>query len=261
MMVSRTLSKRLRALSRRKEREKSGLLLAEGPRVVRDLVDAGMKVRHCLFTDDAATDPEIASVVNRLRAAGVPCESVEASSLADFSDTVTPQGILLLAEIPRADWSDIEDPRLVVVDGVQDPGNLGTLIRTAEALGAGGMIVLPGTADPWAPKSVRAAAGASFRLPILELGHLEAIEGLALHNVPIWASAADGEPLGRCGPRPDRVALAVGNEGAGVSPAIRGAAERIVAIEQAGFAESLNVAVAAAILLDRILGGDGAGND
>ena len=260
MAVSRASRKRLRELRRRKERQSSGLLLAEGPRVVGDLLNAGARVHECLFTPEATADPAIASLVDRLRASGARCAEVSARELAEFSDTVTPQGLLVVAEIPAAKWRDIRKPRLLVVDGVQDPGNLGTMIRTAEALGVGGVIILPGTVDPWAPKSVRAAAGSSFRIPVLESGLEEAIEALARRDIPIWVAAAEGDPLGRMSKGPERVALVVGNEGAGVSVRVREAARRIVAIEQAAGAESLNVAVAAAILLDRILGGDGAGS-
>lgn len=261
MAVSRALRKRLRALTRRKERQSSGLLLAEGPRVVGDLLNAGGKVHDSLFTAEAIRDPAIASLVERLRASGARCAEVASTELTELSDTVTPQGLLVVAEIPAAEWRDLRNSRLLVVDGVQDPGNLGTMIRTAEALGVGGVIILPGTVDPWAPKSVRAASGSSFRIPVLESGHEAAIEEFQRRDVPIWAAAADGDPLGRMAMRPERVALVVGNEGAGVSRRIRGAAQRIVAIEQAADAESLNVAVAAAILLDRILGGDVAGSD
>ena len=259
-MPSLNERKRLRALLRRKARTKRGLLIAEGARVVGDLLDAGRPVLHGLFTEAALEDPAIDVVVRRLRRDGVSCEAVTSAELSEFADTVTPQGVLVVAEIPRSGWEDLAGMSLLAVDGVQDPGNLGTLIRTAEALGADGMLVLPGTTDPWSPRAVRAAAGASFRLPILELGHREAIEGLMEREVQLWASAADGEPFHRGDSAPRRIALAVGNEGAGVSEEIRAAAERIVAIEQSGGAESLNVAAAAAILLDRILGGDRAGS-
>jgi hypothetical protein len=137
--------KRLRALLRRKEREKLGLLIAEGTRVVSDLLDAGHPVLHGLFVEDGLADPAIDDIVRRLRAGGVKCEAVPASELAEFADTVTPQGILVVAGIPRGNWEDLRDLRLLVMDGVQDPGNVGTLVRTAEALGAAGVLVLPGT--------------------------------------------------------------------------------------------------------------------
>jgi TrmH family RNA methyltransferase len=259
-MISRSLHKRLSALSRRKERERTGLFLAEGWRVVDDLVDAGVEVRQCLCTDEAASEPPVRDILDRLGERRVPCDRVSERELAELSDTVTPQGILVVAAIPQGDRQPVGS-RLLVVDGVQDPGNLGTLIRTAEALGVEGVIVLPGTVDPWSPKVVRAAAGASFRIPVSEMRSGEAIRRLAEREIPIWASAADGDPLPRVADSPERVALVVGNEGAGVSPAIREAAARIVAIEHAGGAESLNVAIAAAILLDRIFGGAGAGTD
>ncbi len=259
-MPSLNERKRLRALLRRKERQKRGLLIAEGIRVVRDLLDAGHPVLQGLFVEDGRDDPAIDAIVQRLRTGGVNCEAVPAADLAEFADTVTPQGILVVAEIPRGRWEDLAHLRLLVVDGVQDPGNLGTLVRTAEALGAAGVLVLPGTTDPWSPRAVRAAAGACFRLPVLELDHREAIEGLRARNVPLWASAADGEPYRRGDPAPPRVAIAVGNEGAGLSEQIRNAADRTVGIEQSRAADSLNVAAAAAILLDRILGGDRAGS-
>lgn len=259
-MPSLNEGKRLRALLRRKERAERGLLIAEGARVVGDLLDARQRVLHGLFTEEALDDPAISDIVQRLHSDGVPCEAVSPAELAEFADTVTPQEILVVAEIPCSGWEDLASLRLLAVDGVQDPGNMGTLIRTAEALGANGVLVLPGTTDPWSPRAVRAAAGASFRLPILELGHREAIDGLRERDVPLWASAAGGDPFRRGDPAPTRVAIAVGNEGAGVSDEILVAADRTVGIEQSGGAESLNVAAAAAILLDRILGGDHAGS-
>lgn len=258
-MPSLNERKRLRALLRRKEREKRGLLIAEGTRVVGDLLEAGHPVFHCLFVEGGLADPTIDGIVRRLRADGVNCEAVPASDLAEYADTVTPQGILVVAGIPHGDWEDLRGLRLLVLDGVQDPGNVGTLVRTGEALGADGVLVLPGTADPWSPRAVRAAAGSGFRLPILTLGHREAIEGLQARAVPLWAAQADGDPYRREDPVPDRVAIAVGNEGAGLSDLVRNSADRTVSIELSGGADSLNVAAAAAILLDRILGGDRAG--
>jgi len=251
--------KRLRALRRRKGREAEGLFLAEGVRVVRDLLDAGLPVALGLYTGEAERDAATAALVERLRDRAARSEQVSAEDLAEYADTVTPQGLLAVAGIPVRTWNDLRSRRLLVVDGVQDPGNLGTLVRTAEALGAGGVLCVEGTTDPWGAKAVRAAAGASLRLPVLRVGRVAAIEALAERGIPLWASAADGDPVRRRDPRPDAVALAVGNEGAGVSPEVRRAAERVVAIEQAPDAESLNVAVAAALLMDRIFGGDGEG--
>jgi TrmH family RNA methyltransferase len=142
---------------------------------------------------------------------------------------------------------------LLVIDGVQDPGNVGTLLRTAHALGARGSIALRGTADVWGPKTLRAAMGATFRHPVLTFDDAGFIAWARRHDVTLWASAADGERLERAigadGRGKGVIAVIVGNEGAGIRPHLNAIAARRVAIPLAQGAESLNVAVAAGILL------------
>ncbi len=251
-MPSRSQLKRWRALARRKGRDAEGLALAEGPRLLRELLDSGLRLRQVLSTDEEAADPETAPLLDRARSAGVPIETVSEGLLVELADTVRPQGVLTVFEVPRYDWSDLPDGDLLVFDGVQDPGNLGTLLRTAEALGVGGAVALEGTVDPWNPKAVRASAGSVFRMPVVRAGRPEAVRELGSEDRPLWAADAGGEPLPRGGPLPERVALVLGNEGAGVSRELLEAAERRVAIPLADEVESLNVAVAAALLMDRI---------
>ena len=153
-----------------------------------------------------------------------------------------------------------------MIDGVQDPGNVGTLIRTAHALGAAGTVVLRGTADPTSPKALRAAMGATFRHPVVLLDDAGFIAWARKHAVTLWAAAADGTPLHRAlgkgagkgdagsvddGP----IAVIVGNEGAGIRPQLNAVAAQRVAIPLAQGAESLNVAVAAGILLYEVTRG------
>jgi TrmH family RNA methyltransferase len=121
-------------------------------------------------------------------------------------------------------------------------------MRTAFALGAAGAVLLKGTADPSNPKVVRSAMGASFRLPAVPVDEAEFAAWATRERLTVWAAAADGTPLPRL-PAPERLALVVGNEGAGVSPALRSLALHHVAIPLVRGAESLNVAVAAGILL------------
>ncbi len=135
---------------------------------------------------------------------------------------------------------------------MQDPGNAGTILRTAEALGVAGAVALKGTVDVWNPKVVRAAAGALFRLPVLHGTWPEAEAPLREAGLRLWASDTEGEPVGRGDDVPAGIALVLGNEGAGVRDGILAAADRRVAVRLGGAAESLNVAVAAAILMDRI---------
>jgi TrmH family RNA methyltransferase len=138
----------------------------------------------------------------------------------------------------------------VILDGVQDPGNVGTIARTALAFGASGLIALPGTVDLANPKVVRAAMGALFRLPSLHCDPLPLLAWLRSANVELWATALSGEPLGGAPTLP--IALALGNEGAGVSSDLLAAATRRVSIPIDPAAESLNVAAAAAILLYQV---------
>jgi TrmH family RNA methyltransferase len=230
------------------------MLLVEGPAVARDALDAGATVHEALYTDMAAGDPAVARLLDELRATGAEVERVDEAELAEFADTVTPQGLLLVVDIPVRSLEDVAVPRLAVLDAVQDPGNVGTLIRAADALGAGGVVLLPGTADPWNPKTVRAAAGASFRIPVVTTSVAELAAWCLDHAVPLLAAAAGGEPAPRSGAARD-AALVFGNEAAGVSDEVRAVAAGVVGIPQRGPADSLNVAMAGAILMDRFFGG------
>jgi TrmH family RNA methyltransferase len=148
---------------------------------------------------------------------------------------------------------------VLVVDGVQDPGNLGTLIRTAHALGAAATVVLRGTADPMNAKALRAAMGATFRHPVVPLDDAPFIAWARQRGLTLWAAAVDGAPLARALDasieREELIAVIVGNEGAGIRPQLNAVSAQRVAIPLARGAESLNVAVAAGILLYEVLRG------
>lgn len=256
-MPSRSQRKVWRSLLRRKGRERHGLFLAEGPRVVADLLRSGLRTEAVLVASAADSDPELAGLARAAAEAGVPVEEVEAAELETLADTVTPQGVLAVGRIPEGPWPADEVTRILVLDAVQDPGNVGTLIRTAEAVGVDLVVCLPGTADPWSPKVVRAAAGSSFRLPVVSLEWTEARARIRAAEAAIWAADAAGSPLFRGDLAPARLALVVGNEARGVSPSVLAEADRRVAIPMVGRVESLNVAVAGAILMDRALGRSG----
>lgn len=251
-MPSIAEDKRWRSLERRKGRTEHGLFLAEGVRLLEDLVASELEVVRLLHTAGAAASPRGGAVVERCRERGVATEELQEGELERYADTVTPQGLVAVARIPERSWQDLPGGDLLVLDAVQDPGNVGTVLRTAEALGAVGAIALPGTVDVWNPKVVRASAGSVFRLPVIDAGRSEALEVLRERDGPIWASDAAGEPLTRGETVPRGVALVLGNEGSGVSEELLSGADRRVAVPLPGGAESLNVAVASAILMDRI---------
>ena len=254
-MPSQSQSKHVRALHRRKERRSTGEFIVEGPRVLAEFLRSGRPVTLVLYTEAAVAQPDGGDLLRRVREAGIKAESVSDPEMRKYADTVTPQGWVAVAPVPAWTWADVKAPRLLVLDAVRDPGNVGTLIRAAEALGAGGVVVLPGTADPWSPKVARAAAGSSLRLPVLEAKWDDVLHRLRSLGTPVWVAASDGEPVDRSDARPDEVAVILGNEGSGVSAEIRAVADRVVAIPMTGDVESLNAAIAGAILMDRLFGG------
>jgi TrmH family RNA methyltransferase len=178
-------------------------------------------------------------------------ESVDDDLLLQLADTEQPQGVVAVIE-PR-EWAlesiqPGERGVVLVLDGVQDPGNVGALARTALGLGAVGLIALPGTADIHNPKALRGSMGALFRLPAVQ-ATTEAFIGWARGNgLSLWTTAADGAPVDRVR-REGPVALILGNEGAGVRPELIAAAAQSVSVPLLAGVESLNVAVAAGIIL------------
>ena len=254
-MLSRREERLLKTLRQRRTREDEGLFIAEGVRAVEDLVASTLAVRFAVVSSTLGDTPRGAALAHGVAARGIHVHEADEREFRVWADTETPQGILAVAEIPRAGLDaipmDAEPAVVLVLDAVQDPGNFGTLARTAEALGAAGVVALTGTVDPWNPKCVRAAMGSTFRLPVAEAGWEEAGAWLAEHRFQTLASAAGGEPVPR--PAPPRAALVMGNEGAGISAETRARADRVVGIPLRGRAESLNVAAAGAILLYELL--------
>lgn len=253
--LTRAEERLLRSLSQRRNREGEGLFVAEGVRAVEDLAASGLALRFAVVSSTLEDTPRGAELRGALASAGVRVRETGERELRDLAGTEHPQGVIAVAEIPRRELEALAvdgDPSAVLVlDAVQDPGNFGTLVRTAEALGAVGVIALPGTVDPWNAKSVRAAMGSSFRLPIVPAGWDRAASFLREQGVEIVAAVVGAEPLPS--PPPRRAALVLGNEGAGVSGETLAHATLRAGIPLRGRAESLNVGAAGAILLHELL--------
>ncbi len=228
----------------------TGLVGIEGPNLLNEALRAGLRLdavfiakgaEHLL--DPLALAPEIDVFV-------MPLELLT-SALA----TETPQPIAALVEPPDWTWTHLlgdhrkSFPLVVVLAGLQDPGNLGTILRSAEAFGANGILSLPGTVSPWNPKAVRASAGSVFRVPLLTVTADECFTRLREANVKVFATtlrgAAPADRVDLDGP----VALLIGNEGNGVPEEIAARAGGTITIPCPGSVESLNAAVATAVLL------------
>ena len=179
---------------------------------------AGIPIKGAVISPALEATRRGETLKGALIAAGVKLEKLDDRALTDLADTEHPQGVVAVIE-PR-DWS-LDDitlaPRsaVLVLDAVQDPGNVGTMLRTALALGAAGVVALPGTADLLNPKAMRGGMGASFRLPCVATDVEALAAWAATHGAAIWVTAADGDPVPRA-PRTTAMLLVVGNEGAGV---------------------------------------------
>jgi TrmH family RNA methyltransferase len=253
--MSTSLQTLIRDLHRRRGRERRGLALAEGVRLVEEALAGGIAIRGAAISATLESTTRGNSLKEALAGRGIRLEDVSESELEALADTEHPQGVIAVIEPRRWTWVDIHlrsGTTLLVLDGVQDPGNVGTMFRTALGLGAAGAVALKGTADLTNPKVLRSAMGASFTLPTVSATAEEFVAWSRLQRSEIWVADAAGERIeGLPGSTPDRppVALVLGNEGAGVSPSLELAADRRVAIPLARGVESLNVAVAAGILL------------
>ena len=222
-------------------------MLLEGPRGVREALEAGAVARFALTSPRLeAVDPQLAGAL-----AGW-CEVVHLSDaeLGAVSATEAPQGVLAVVAEPGGGWvADIgPDTRLLVLDAVQDPGNVGTLIRSAAAFALDGVVLLDGCVDPWNPKAVRASAGAAFRCPVAVRSWSAIAPLLEAAGLPLWvADAAGGGPGDAV--RSGGWGLIVGSEGRGVRSEIRERASGLAAVPMPGGTESLNAAVAGSILV------------
>ena len=240
-----------RDLQRRKARERQHAFVAEGVRTVEELVRSPLRIRGALVSPRLIETERGAELREKLAARTPNVVEVPERDFESASTTDSPQGILAVAEIPNHDLERLAlsgPARILVLDGVQDPGNGGTILRTAAALGAAATLALPGTVDLWNAKVVRSAMGAHFHHIALHCTWDALDSFLARERLMLWATDADGEPLDP-GAAPERLALVLGNEGAGLSEEARTRRPRTVALPIGPAAESLNVAVAAGIFL------------
>ena len=235
------LIKHIRKLtSDREYRRSSGLFFGEGPKLLAEALKAGTAI-EAVVTARGVDLPGLEG----LRRAEVP-----ADLLQSLCGTKTPQGVLFLAEMPSlAPPERLTGGRWLVLDGLQDPGNVGTIWRTADALGADGLILVNHCADPFSPKTVRATMGACFRLPVYEM-EARALPGLLERSgLPLYATALREDTVNIKTAQLDRCAVVIGSEGRGVSQELLELSKKTVKIPMRERCESLNAAVAAAVIL------------
>lgn len=223
---------------RREQRE----FLCDGYKLLAEALSSDAEISALLFADGASLPP-LPDEVRRV--------SVPAGLLSAISPSETPQGVLFSCRMPEPTppSGTLKPGRYLVLDGVQDPGNVGTILRTADAFHADGIFLLPGCADPYNPKTIRATMGSVFRQPFRELSPEEIKEILDASGIPLLAAMPGGDALDIRDAPLRSAAVLIGSEGRGISPKMLSYAAGKVSIPMPGRSESLNAAVAAALIL------------
>ena len=237
------LLQKIRQLSSggRSVREKAGEYLGDGVKLLEEALKWGAPLETVVYSE-GLDGPELPPEVRTVR--------VPEDVMASISPMKTPQGALFLAQLPDTSPPErLEGRRYLVLDGVQDPGNVGTIWRSADALGADGLILVNGCADPYSAKVVRATMGACFRLPVWETT-VEGLEKLLkASQIPLYATALREDTVDVRQADLERAAVVIGSEGRGVSQALLDRAEQTVKIPMRSRCESLNAASAAVVVL------------
>lgn len=240
----------------------------EGPKFVEDALRSGLKTEALLVSEAGEREAERILRVADESEAGIPRSRVLRTTNKLFegvAGTDAPQGVAALFRQPAWGLDDVlrgpgamreHVPLVIVMAAVQDPGNVGTIVRSAEAFGATGAVAARGTADPWSPKALRASAGSALRLPLLRgMAIPVLLAQLRIARVKIYAASsgpgvagAAGEIAAQADLR-DAIAIFIGSEGTGLPPEVTRAADSVISIPTGGAVESLNAGVAASIVL------------
>nr|WP_205094384.1 RNA methyltransferase [Thalassobacillus pellis] len=227
-------------LKKKKYREAAKHFIVEGFHLVEEAFQSEWEIVELIVREDTSFPVDWKGFTNKIT-------HVSNDVFSAITETETPQGIAAIIEVKHFEFSSLEN--ILLTDGVQDPGNLGTLIRTADAAGFDGVIIGKGSVDVFNEKVIRATQGSLFHLPIQQGTLEEWIPHLKKQGLTIWASALkDASPYKKL-TVPEKSALIVGNEGAGIREELLKLADKSVYIPIYGKAESLNVAIAAGILM------------
>jgi TrmH family RNA methyltransferase len=245
--------KLIRALQTQgKVRRKEGRIALEGARLIEDALLSGVRPEFAFYTPDADTDtPDqpAARLLLKLRERDIPCLEVTSEIMAHVSDTEVPQGIIAVVPLPALDVP--ANPALaLILDGIADPGNMGTILRTSAAAGVDVVVLAPHCVDPFNPKVLRSGMGAHFRVPLVRKSWSEIAADYG--NLALYLAEANSDlPYYRVDwARPS--AVIIGGEARGVDPRARELSPTSIAIPMSKSVESLNAAMATAVILFEI---------
>lgn len=240
------------ALRLKERQSKDGAFIIEGPHLLQMALSSKCTIKEVFFTAAFGSKTEGGRMIRDAQSKNIKLYEADDALLSKISDAVTSQGVAAVVSMELSGLDEInlsESPLVVICDAIQDPGNTGTIIRTADALSADAVVLLDGCCSPFNLKTVRSTAGSIFNIPVAVTTCKELLEYLKSKNIALYASAASGSiPIFDADLR-SASALAFGSEARGLRPEIMAAAKCSIAIPITGRAESLNVASAAAVCL------------
>jgi TrmH family RNA methyltransferase len=255
LKITSAANPRIREAVRLRERKRAkgeNLFVIEGRRIVEAAIEAGVEIREVYFTEHFGSRREGRAVLNALTRKDANIFETTEQLLNKITDTETPQGIAAVVSYETSSLDGLpprENLLYAVSDGIQEPGNLGTIIRTSDAAGVAAVILLEGTCDVFIPKVIRATAGSIFHVPIARAKAETFLKWLRNTNMKLAATSADADTSVFDAELEGPVAFAFGNEARGVSESIRKSANILLKVPIYGNAESLNVATSAALCL------------
>lgn len=250
--IQNPLVRQVASLKDKKGRDGTGLFMVEGIRFVEEAFEAGAEVCLIMYSPKLGESMRGEALLELAARRKVSLHPVSDKVLAHVADTQTPQGIVAAVRIPQVSLADLptQQALIVILDGVQDPGNLGTIVRTSLAAGASGVVTTKGTVDLFNPKTLRSTMGGVFALPVVQgLDSQDLLEWVEGNAIPMAVADARGEAVYYATNLLPPIALVIGNEGSGPSAELLGKADLKVSIPLSGGVESLNAAVATALLL------------
>jgi TrmH family RNA methyltransferase len=240
------------ALRDRRERDRAGLTLVDGAREVRRALDAGAAVAEAFVCEPLLAGPDARLALDLLRGRGIPLQPVSEAVFARIAFGQRAEGLVAVVRIPSTALDHLvlpETPLVAVVEGVEKPGNLGAILRSADGAGADAVVAASPRTDLFNPNAIRASAGTIFSLPLAAGTTAETLDWLAARGLRIVAARVDSDSVYSDIDLTGPLALVLGSEAEGLSESWHGPAIEAVRIPMLGAADSLNVSVSAAILL------------
>lgn len=247
--ASNPLIKTLKSLHAKKGRQETGLFLAEGARLASEAAELGAWPELMVVSAAALDRPQVRALVEGAGAHGVKCIETSEAVLAQIGKRDNPQTVIGAYRQRWTDLNALNGDMLVALEGVRDPGNLGTILRTADSVGAGGVILVGPSCDPFSVEAVRASMGSIFAMPMARASFEQLQKFKQARGASLLGLSLKGASPALDAPAPKRAIVLMGNEQSGLPPEMEAACDELIKLPMRGRADSLNLAIATAVML------------